>query len=93
MVTKAGGIITAECLSKGTPMVLLKPVPGHEAGNAAYFAREGAAVVARGTKDVEQTVSRLLADPQALKQLSDNARRLYKPGTQTVTAAVSEALS
>ena len=88
MVTKAGGITTAECLAKGRAMVLLPPVPGHETGNAEYLARQGAAVVARKGDDVAETVRGLLADQNALKKLSENARRLHKPATQTITEAI-----
>ena len=89
MITKAGGITTAECLAKATPMVLLNPIPGHEHGNAEYLAREGAAVVVRKRGDVADTVRGLLADENALKKLSANARRLYKPATRTIVRAVS----
>ena len=52
MVTKGGGLTTAECCATGTPMVLLKPVPGQEGGNAKYFAREGAAVLTKKPAEV-----------------------------------------
>ena len=93
MVTKAGGLTTAECLAKGTPMVLLRPVPGHEAGNARYFQSEAAAVVTRNTNDVAQTVARLLREPRQLAHLAENARRLYRPASQTIANAICRAVS
>jgi processive 1,2-diacylglycerol beta-glucosyltransferase len=92
MVTKAGGITTAECIAQGTPMVLLKPVPGHEAGNAAYLARQGAAVVARRHRGLAEQVRQLLRDPDALAAMSANARRLHQPGAERVTGAVCRML-
>ena len=88
MVTKAGGITTAECLAKGRAMVLMNPVPGHERGNAEYLARQGAAVIARKDDEVAETVRRLLADQDALKELSTNARRLHRPATQTIVESI-----
>ena len=88
VVTKAGGLTTAECLSKARPMVLLRPVPGQESGNAAYLAQEGAAVMAAGAADTVEQVRRLLARPDELDRLSDNARRLYRPGAETIAAAI-----
>lgn len=85
MVTKAGGITTAECLSKGTAMVLLKPVPGQEGGNAEYFQRQGAAVIARKYEDVPAEVARLLGKPDMLKEVSQKANALYRPASQIVT--------
>jgi len=93
MITKAGGSTTAECLAKAIPMVLLKPVPGHETGNARYFAREGAGVVTRDVGQVVAEVSRLLADADALARLADGARRLYRPATETIVEKIRAALA
>ena len=92
MATKAGGLSTAECLAKGTPMVLLRPVPGQEAGNAEYFARRGAAVIAHNDNQVAGIVARLLADRDALARMAAAARELYRPGAQTIADAVREML-
>lgn len=93
IVTKAGGIMTAECLAKALPMVFLRPVPGHEAGNARYLADQGAAVIARGIADCARTVSALLDDRSALHALGDNAGRLYRPAAQTIAEAVRDAVA
>ena len=92
MVTKAGGIITSECLAKGTPMVLLNPVPGHEAGNAEHLAQCGAAVIGRTAKQTAGHVSRLLSNPQELEQMTDAARRLHRPGAETVAEELRQML-
>ncbi|MFB3893330.1 MAG: hypothetical protein ACE15C_15055 [Phycisphaerae bacterium] len=92
MITKPGGITTAECLSKGAPMILLNPVPGQEGGNADFLRREGAAVVTRRPAEVVEQAGRLLADKAELARMSAAARRLYKPGTQTIVEHVLRAL-
>lgn len=92
MVTKPGGLTTAECLAKGTPMVLTDPVPGHEGGNAQYLACNEAAVIVRGERDVVATVARLLDHPDLLRQMSANARRLYRPGREIITDAILRTL-
>ena len=92
MVTKAGGITTAECLARGTPMALLKPVPGQEAANARYFQRQGAAVMIPRARQTADVVRRLLTDPAELQALADNAAGLYRPATQTIVTAVCEAV-
>ena len=92
MVTKPGGITTAECLAKGTPMVLSNPVTGHEGGNAEFLARQGAAVIARGAGRIVETAGALLEDPAALAQMAERARALYRPGRQIVTAEICRLL-
>ncbi len=84
VVTKPGGVITAEMLAKGTPMVLLNPVPGHEAGNAEYLASRGAAVIGRTTNQTVEQVSRLLNHPEELEAMAEAARSLHKPGARIV---------
>ncbi len=92
MVTKAGGITTAECLSKGTPMVLTNPVPGQESANARYFQGQGAAVITRTPQETIRTVRDLLGNPSARAILAENARRLYKPAGRTIAEAIRRAV-
>jgi len=93
MVTKAGGLTTAECLARGTPMLLLRPVPGQERGNAEYFVREGAAVIVRRPGRVAEEVRRLLDSPEELARMADNCRRLHRPATDTIVEAIRRAVS
>jgi processive 1,2-diacylglycerol beta-glucosyltransferase len=92
MVTKAGGITTAECLSKGLPMVFLRPVPGQEGGNARYFERQGAAVITRSVPDIVSAVRSLLENPARLEELSQNAGKLYRPATDIICRSLTEML-
>jgi UDP-N-acetylglucosamine:LPS N-acetylglucosamine transferase len=73
-------------------MVLTKPIPGQEAANAEMLVREGAAVLAPRTADVVAEVTRLLKDPAACEALRASARRLYLPATETIVAAITEAV-
>jgi processive 1,2-diacylglycerol beta-glucosyltransferase len=87
IVTKAGGITTAECLATGTPMLLIRPVPGQEGGNAAYLAREGTADIARKTGEILTKVQFLLNNPAHLEEMHRRAKALYRPATQTIAQA------
>ncbi len=84
MVTKPGGITTAECLSKGLPMVFLRPVPGQEGGNAKYYQRQGAGVITTSVKRTVETVRGLLDDPAALARMAQAAKGLYRPATKII---------
>jgi processive 1,2-diacylglycerol beta-glucosyltransferase len=92
VVTKAGGITTAECLAKGKPMVLTTPVPGQEGGNARYLASEGAAVVRCGVESIVRSVRELLGDCRALAAMSDSARRIHRPARQTIVQSICRML-
>jgi len=91
-VTKAGGIFTAECLAKGKPMIFLKPVPGHESGNAKYLESKGAGIIARNTSEVVRTAHKLLADKGKLDLMSKAANQLHRSGAEKVVSAVLKAL-
>ncbi len=93
MVTKAGGLTTAECLSKSTPMVFLKPVPGQERVNAEFFAGRGAGLIVRNPAQVVQTVCRLLDSPAELDEMARNAGQLYRPGARTITEFICRLVS
>jgi len=92
VITKPGGLITAECLSKSAPMILTDPVPGQEAGNAEYFAGEGAAVVCTTVEGIVRQTTRLIRDEQARDELAANAGRLYRPATQTIVSEILHSL-
>ena len=92
-VTKPGGVTVAEALTKGLPMVLMKPVPGQEAFNARKLCHEAAAVQAGSSEEVISLVAELLAAPLALKRLADNARRLSRPATETIVAGILAAVN
>ncbi len=88
MITKAGGITTAECISKGTPMVIMRPVPGQERGNALYFAARGAAEIAMSADRTVDAVRGLLQDRDRRDRMRRAAKALHRPATQTVTEQV-----
>ena len=92
MITKAGGVTTAECLARATPMLLMKPVPGQEAGNAEYLAARGAARVSRSFRHLPHEVADILSDPATLARLSAGARALHRPAAETIAAAVRRTL-
>lgn len=88
MITKAGGLTTAECLAKRLPMVFLPPVPGQERDNAEFFAKHNAGCVARSMHEVVSRTAELLMAPQKRRAMSNAAGELYRPGAQTVIDAI-----
>ncbi|MBU4376837.1 MAG: hypothetical protein KKD29_05085 [Candidatus Omnitrophica bacterium] len=51
IITKPGGLTTAEAMAKTLPMIILNPLPGQEDFNAKFLASEGMAFKATSEKD------------------------------------------
>jgi processive 1,2-diacylglycerol beta-glucosyltransferase len=89
LVSKPGGLTTAEALAMGKPMVIVDPIPGQEQRNAEMLLEEGAAVRLFEAADASWKVGSLLGDPARLALLSANALRLGRPSaTGDIVAAV-----
>jgi processive 1,2-diacylglycerol beta-glucosyltransferase len=79
IITKPGGITTAEALSKKLPMIIIKPIPGQETSNTAYLIEQNAAIKLDKPKEIHQVIDDLLRNRSKLKHLSDSAGRISKP--------------
>lgn len=79
IITKPGGITTAEALSKQLPMIIVKPIPGQEANNTEYLASYLAAIKIDKPKDVDTVVEDLLLNPAKLNRMRDAVARISKP--------------
>ena len=79
IITKAGGLTTAEALAKGVPMVIVKPLPGQEEINTTYFLSKGAVVKITDEKLLSQFIQGLLTRPLTLKAMQEAALRIGKP--------------
>ena len=79
IVTKPGGITTAEATSKVLPMIIIKPIPGQEESNTTYLIKKEAAIRVNNPKNLNIIVDDLLSDPDKLKHLSECAYRISKP--------------
>jgi len=78
-VGKPGGLSSSECMAAGLPMVIINPIPGQEVRNADYLVEEGAAVRCNYATTVGFKVDSLLADPERLRTMAANARRIGRP--------------
>lgn len=79
IITKAGGLITSEILARGTPMILVDPIPGQEEQNADVIAASGAGVQLRLLEMVAPAVQYLLDHPDRLTEMSEAAQLLGQP--------------
>jgi len=79
IVTKPGGVTTAEALAKRIPMIIVRPIPGQEASNARYLTERGAAIKIDRAKDINFIIEELLREPNILNRMRESAARISKP--------------
>jgi processive 1,2-diacylglycerol beta-glucosyltransferase len=85
IVTKPGGLTTAEALSKGLPIIIVNPLPGQEAKNTQFLLKRG---VARqvGVSGLKDEVEKLLACPELYGEIRRRAKELAKTDSAVATA-------
>ena len=80
LVTKAGGLVIAEGLSCGLPIILIDSLPGQETGNIRYIDENQAGAALQKPEEMPRVLDGWLENSQArLKQLALNAKTIGKP--------------
>lgn len=74
IVTKPGGITVTEALAMELPMLLFRPIPGQEEGNAEFMVRIGAAHLAADVKAAEDFIKRVVGDPSQLQVMRNHVK-------------------
>jgi processive 1,2-diacylglycerol beta-glucosyltransferase len=79
VVTKPGGLTSSEVLACVAAMAIVNPIPGQETRNSDYLLESGAAIKINNLGTLGFRLSKLLAMPEELARLKQNARRIAKP--------------
>ncbi len=93
LVTKAGGVTTAEALAMGIPTVIFRPIPGQEEANADFLERHGAALSASNSEELQAVCGILLGDPAARMAMAGHARAIGQPDAARRVASLALGLS
>jgi len=86
LVTKPGGLTTAEALARRLPMMLVNPIPGQEQRNAEALLELGAAVRAGTLAVLGWKVDSVLGDPARMEAMRAAAARAARPHAATQIA-------
>ena len=78
IVTKPGGLTIAESLACHLPMAIYNAYPGQEEYNVPFLLKQHAAITV-DKKNAAEEISRLLHDPERLREMRENCRRLARP--------------
>ncbi len=81
LITKPGGLTTAEALGKGLPMIIIRPIPGQEAKNTEFLLRESVALKANYETEVAILLKELLTNPLKLEQMRRQALAQSHPNS------------
>lgn len=79
IITKPGGITTAEALVKKIPMLIISPIPGQEANNTAYLTKIGAAIKVDDLENMNLVIDDLLVSKEKLREMRTAAEKVSKP--------------
>jgi len=79
LIGKPGGMTSAEAMASGTPMLIIRPLPGQERGNTETLVRRGAAIHLDRDRDLPGIVDSLFANPSLLTMMGERARTFGRP--------------
>ena len=88
LVTKPGGLSSAEALVAGIPLILSKPLPGQEERNARVLVNAGAAIAAEKPSELPQAVETVLSSAPLRERMHQAAQSLARPEAARAAAAM-----
>jgi processive 1,2-diacylglycerol beta-glucosyltransferase len=79
IITKPGGITTAEAMAKNLPMIIVKPIPGQEMNNTFYLTKKGAAIKVDDPEEIASVIEGLYTSTARLGAMRRAALGIAKP--------------
>lgn len=79
IITKPGGVTTAEVLCKQKPLIIFSPLPGQEYENAEFLLNSGVAVATSDVKKIPVLINQILNFDIRLRSVYDITGYLKKP--------------
>lgn len=86
LVSKGGALTITEALTLGLPIVIYKPIPGQEDGNAEFVESSGGGIAAQSTEELVRVLSCLLQKHDVLKEMSELAKETVPCGSSRKAA-------
>lgn len=87
IISKPGGITTAEALAKGLPMLIISPIPGQEQMNTEYFLKNNVAIKIDDPSNTSIIVEELFYNRTKLDELARRAKMFSMPDSAMTIAA------
>lgn len=81
IITKPGGMTSAEALAKGLPMLILSAIPGQEERNANFLVSNGAAIKMSDFRHIDDSLRHIFSNPSCIEQMKKAAQKLARPNS------------
>lgn len=79
IISKPGGLTTAEVLACQVPLLIIDPIPGQETRNADFLLNHGVAMKAANLREIIPTLQQFMNCPLRKRQIKEMAALLGKP--------------
>lgn len=79
VITKPGGVTTAEVISKQKPLIIFSPLPGQEIENTEFLLNSGVAVASSDVKKIPLLINQIFNFDIRLKCIKEIEEYLKKP--------------
>jgi processive 1,2-diacylglycerol beta-glucosyltransferase len=79
IITKPGGLTTAESMAKGIPMILTLPIPGQEERNRDLFIKGNMALAGDTPREAAVALKRFIMEQELLQEYKRNMSLKAKP--------------
>lgn len=93
LVTKPGGLTSAEAMCCGLPLIIYRPIPGQEEENAKRLIKQGCALRANTPAALTAIVDMLLTERGRLAQMRQNSLTIARPDAAEAAARVIHRLA
>ncbi len=79
LISKSGGLTSAESMAKRLPMIIVDPIPGQETRNAEIIVEHGAGMLALDLANLGYKLHRAIEEPSILRRARRATRELARP--------------
>lgn len=79
LVSKAGGLTSAEAMAMGIPMIVVDPIPGQESRNAEMIVEQRAGWKALDIANIGYKIKRIIEEPRLLAEARAATAALARP--------------
>jgi processive 1,2-diacylglycerol beta-glucosyltransferase len=78
VISKPGGLTVSESIACGTPIIMIKPIPGHEEANRNYMEKQGLGLYVEDVNKLPYKIKKIIDHPEQLNAWKDRITNQQK---------------